>query len=115
MADTKLKDIEAQANKAAGRDGEALADQVAVLRQDLATITELLGEIGVRRKDETVAAARERMGRFREEGEARWHDVQSKAHETQDELLQAIRRQPGTALGIAVAAGFLAGLLTSRK
>ncbi|WP_037261883.1 DUF883 family protein [Roseivivax halodurans] len=115
MAETQLKDIEAQANKAAGRDSDALADQVSVLRQDLANITELLGEIGVRRKDETLAAARERMGKVRQEGEARWHDVQTKAHETQDELLEAIRRQPGTALGIAVAAGFLAGLLTSRK
>lgn len=115
MAETQLKDIEAQANKSAGRDSEALSDQVSVLRQDLANITELLGEIGVRRKDETVAAARSRMERVRQEGETRWHDAQNKAHETQDELLQAIRRQPGTALGIAVAAGFLAGLLTSRK
>ena len=86
-----------------------------VLRTDLAAITDMLGEMGVRRKDETIAAARERMNRMRTEGEARWHQAQAKAYDTQDELLESIRRQPGTAIGIAVAAGFLAGLITSRK
>ncbi|SLN74237.1 hypothetical protein ROJ8625_04027 [Roseivivax jejudonensis] len=115
MAETNLKDVQSDAKKAAGRDTDALADQIDVLRRDLASITELLGDIGVRRKDETVAAARDRMERLRREGEARWSDAQNYAHETQDELLSAIRRQPGTAIGIAVAAGFLAGLITSRK
>lgn len=128
MAEARIKDVEAQSGqggqggqgndkpaRSGARDTEALAQQMDTLRSDLASITELLGEIGVRRKDETVAAARERFDRARHEGEARWNDAQAKVHETQDELLQAIRRQPGTAIGIAVAAGFLAGILTSRR
>lgn len=115
MADTQLKDLEADANRAAGRDKDALSDQVEVLRRDLASITEILSEMGVRRKDETVAAARARYERMRGEGEARWHDAQNRAHEAQDELLATIRRQPGTALGVAIGAGFLAGLIFGRK
>ena len=96
-------------------DTEALSAQMDVLRNDLAAITDMLGQMGMRRKDETIAAARERMERMRSDGEARWQHAQAKAYETQDELLESIRRQAGTAIGIAVAAGFLAGLITSRK
>lgn len=115
MADPQIKEVEAQANKAAGRDSEAVSDQLEVLRKDLANITELLGEIGVRRKDETLAAARERLEKLRREGETRYNDARTQAHDMQEQAFDAIRRQPGTAIGIAVAVGFFAGLLTSRK
>lgn len=114
MADPKIKEVEAQANQTAKRDSEALADQVDVLRKDLATITEMMSEMGLRRKDETLAAARERMERLRSEGEARYNDARAYANDTYDQTLDAVRRQPGTALGIAIAVGFFAGLLTRK-
>ncbi|MHA6343988.1 DUF883 family protein [Roseivivax sp. CAU 1761] len=115
MADPQIKEVEAKANRAAGRDGEALADQIDVLRKDLSAITDLLTEIGVRRKDETLAAARERLERLRSEGETRLTDAKAQAVDFQEQAYEAIRRQPGMAIGVAVAVGYVAGLLSGRK
>ncbi|MFD1341443.1 hypothetical protein [Litorisediminicola beolgyonensis] len=115
MAEAKLKEAEARANQAAGNDVDALADQMAALKADLASLTDMITEIGVRRKDETVEMARDRIERLRREGRERFDDAQRYAHDTQDQVLESIRRQPGTAVGIAVAVGFLIGLVTSRK
>ncbi|WP_043770725.1 DUF883 family protein [Roseivivax isoporae] len=97
------------------RDTEALAAQIDTLRNDLSEVTSLLTEMGLRRRDETVAAAKERVDALRREGSERLHDAQRRATDAQDQVLESIRRQPGTAMGIAVAVGFLAGLLTSRR
>ncbi|SNR25567.1 DUF883 family protein [Puniceibacterium sediminis] len=99
----------------ASSDYKDLSDQVSTLKQDLASISELLTEIGVRRKDETVAAAKERAAYLRERGSDTLTEAQLRAEDMQQQALAAIRNQPGTAIGIAVGIGFLAGLLTSRK
>ncbi len=96
-------------------DYKELSDQIATLKKDIASVTDLLGEIGVRRKNETVAAAKERAEYLRERGSDALTDAQLRAHDAQDQALEAIRRQPGTAIGIAIGVGFLAGFLSSRK
>ena len=110
-----IKDVESQAQQAAGNDNAALKAQIETLKADLASITDLLGEIGARRKDETVDAARARYESAKRDGERLYEDARHRANDAQDQALEAIRRQPETAIGIAVAAGFLAGLITSRK
>lgn len=99
----------------APKDYKDLTDQVATLKKDLAGITDLLGEIGARRKDETIAAARARAAELRARGEDTLTEAQLRAEDMQEQAYAAIRRQPGTAIGIAVGVGFLVGLLTSRK
>jgi ElaB/YqjD/DUF883 family membrane-anchored ribosome-binding protein len=115
MAEPQVKEVEAKANRVTGRDSEAIADQIDVLRKDLSAITDLLAEIGVRRKDETLAAARARMESLRAQGETRLTEARVQALDAQEQAFEAIRRQPGMAVGIAAAIGFFAGLLTSRR
>ncbi len=116
-ASTNSVPAEAKKNMTSGTstDYKELSDQIATLKKDLAGMTELIGEIGLRRKDETVAAARERAEYLRERGHDALSEAQIRAGDAQEQAFAAIRRQPGTAIGIAAAIGFLAGLMTSRK
>ena len=111
----RLKDVEATAKQVLGEDAEALMAQIDTLKSDLASITEMLGEIGVRRTDETVSAAKARIEAAKREGEHLYENARDRAEQAQDQALEAIRRQPATAIGIAVGLGFLVGFLTSRK
>ncbi|QFS82618.1 hypothetical protein FIU97_07345 [Roseivivax sp. THAF40] len=96
-------------------DTDALKAQIDTLKADLASITDMLGEIGVRRKDETLEAAKARYASARSEGERLYSEARHRAEDAQDQALEAIRRQPATAIGLAVGMGFLFGFLTSRK
>ncbi|SIT10532.1 Membrane-anchored ribosome-binding protein, inhibits growth in stationary phase, ElaB/YqjD/DUF883 family [Roseivivax lentus] len=99
----------------AGQDTEALMAQIDTLKADLASITELLGDIGARRTGETLESAKARYASARSEGERLYGEARHRAEDAQDQALEAIRRQPATAIGIAVGLGFLFGFLTSRK
>ncbi|MGY9045986.1 hypothetical protein P775_17420 [Puniceibacterium antarcticum] len=96
-------------------DYKELSDQIATLKKDLAGITDLLGDIGARRKDETIASAKVRAEHLRDRSSEALSEAQLRAADAQDQALEAIRRQPGTAIGIAVGIGFLAGFLSGRK
>lgn len=97
------------------KDYTELSEQIATLKGDIASIADLLGDIGARRKDETVTAARERAAEAKDRGAEHLAAAQLRASVAQDEAMDAIRRQPGTAIGLAVGIGFLAGFLTGRK
>ena len=96
-------------------DYDALNDQVKTLKSDLASLTEMLTDIGVRRKDETVEAARARAKRMRAEASDRYDEAVDYANDARDQAFDAVRRQPGTAMAIAVGVGFLAGVLSGRR
>ncbi len=88
-----------------GANYEELAEQIATLRADLAGLTETLGRVGKSEKERLVAAARSRGEDLKAAGEARLEDARD-----------YMREQPGTALGLAAALGFLAGyILTGRR
>ncbi|KMK66110.1 YqjD family protein [Puniceibacterium sp. IMCC21224] len=109
MATTNLS------NGTASKDYQELSEQITTLKGDIAGIAELLGEIGVRRKDESIEAARQRAEELRVRGAEHLSQAQQHAAVAQDQAIDAIRRQPGTAVGLAVGIGFLAGFLTGRK
>ncbi len=102
-------------NTSSASDTEALKAQIETLKADIASITEMLGDIGARRKDETMDAAKARYEQARSEGERLYGEARGRAEDAQDQALEAIRRQPATAIGLAVGLGFLFGFLTSRK
>ena len=114
MAQSKLHDLEASAQEAAGNDTQALKSQLEAIKGDVAQLTELLGEIGLRRKDETLDAAKARYKDLRAKGEAQYDDAQRYLSEQTDQAVEAVRRQPLTALGIAVGIGFVVGLISRR-
>jgi ElaB/YqjD/DUF883 family membrane-anchored ribosome-binding protein len=109
MATVKLSDV------SGSEDYQELSAQIATIKNDIASLTELLGDIGARRKDETVEAAKARAERLRENASAQFSDAQVQASEARDQALDAIRRQPGTSIAVAVGIGFLAGILTGRR
>ncbi|MFZ5965068.1 DUF883 family protein [Thalassococcus sp. BH17M4-6] len=96
-------------------DYDELSDQMKTIRSDISSLTELLSEIGVRRKDETLEAARERAKRMRNDASDKFDDARDQANEMRDQALDAVRRQPGTAIAIAVGVGFLAGVFSGRR
>jgi ElaB/YqjD/DUF883 family membrane-anchored ribosome-binding protein len=75
-----------------GRDAEDLANQIDSIRADIQTLTSTVGRI-----------ANKQIGR-----------AQDKAMETANEAEEAIRRNPLSAVAIAVGLGFLFGVFTRR-
>ncbi|WP_186766618.1 DUF883 family protein [Puniceibacterium confluentis] len=102
-------------NNGTSTDYKDLSDQIATLKKDLAGVTELISEIGTRRKDETLAAAKLQAEKLKERGSDALTEAQIRALDAQDQAYDAIRRQPGTAIGIAIGVGFIAGFLSGRK
>lgn len=109
MATTKLSDV------TKGTDYDDLSSQISAIKNDIAALTETLGEIGVRRKDETVEAARARAEKLRAQASERYDEARDYASDAREQAFEAVRRQPGTSIAVAVGVGFLAGILTSRR
>lgn len=83
---------------------EHLAEQIAVLRQDISAISRSLADIGASTKDAAVQSARVKAAELRASGE-----------ELGQQAVDAVRQQPAAAVGMAVGVGFLLGFLTGRK
>lgn len=85
-----------------------LSNQIALLKNDIASLTETLGEYGKAKSEEMRDNARSAANDFAETGRA-------KAIEAQKQAEEFLHAQPGTALGIAAGLGFLVGILTARR
>ncbi|MBY6002696.1 DUF883 family protein [Salipiger bermudensis] len=97
------------------RDLDALSDQIATLRKDLSSLTEMVGDIGTRRGREAKAKARAKAEDVRGQGEEMLRDAGRRVAEFEDQAIGQIRATPLQAVGIAAAAGFLLGYLNSRR
>ncbi|MEY8882155.1 YqjD family protein [Donghicola sp. XS_ASV15] len=96
-------------------DMQDLSAQIEALKADISAITSTLTEMGTARKDAAVSSARQQAEDLKAEGSRQLEMAQLTAEDYGAQAADAIRRQPATAVGIAVAAGFLAGLMTGRK
>ena len=85
-----------------------LSNQIALLKNDIASLTETLGEYGKAKSEEMRDNARSAANDFAETGRA-------KAMEAQKQAEEFMHAQPGTALGIAAGLGFLVGIVTARR
>lgn len=92
-----------------------LSAQIEALKTDISAISKTLADIGTARKDAAVDSVRTKASNLRAEGEKQLEAAQLTAEDYGAQAADAIRRQPAAAVGIAVAAGFVAGLLTGRK
>lgn len=107
MAQTNRTDTEAEI--------KALSDQLSVLRNDIAGITELLGDMGERRKSAAVHSLRDASQDIQQRGEELAQGAKRQAGELEERLLDNIRAQPAMSLGVAAGVGFLVGYLNGRK
>lgn len=96
-------------------DMQDLSAQIEALKADISQITTTLTEMGTARKDAAINSAKSQAEHLRAEGHKQLEMAQSTAEDYGAQAADAIRRQPAAAVGMAVAAGFIAGLLTSRK
>lgn len=93
----------------------ALAAEVAQLREDVGALTRLLREGASVEAEHLRKKAADTGAHLREEGARRLHEADKVLHEAGEQATDAIRRQPAAAVGLAVAVGFVVGLLAGRK
>ena len=94
---------------------DQLAEQMSVLRNDIAAISKSLADLGGSTKDAAMQSAREAAAELRQKGEKQLHQAQDRAEELGQQAADAVRQQPAAAVGLAVGVGFLLGFLTGRK
>lgn len=98
---------------------EELSAQVATLREDVATLTNLLGDFTKAKGEQVTEATKETFSSIRDESKARASaatDAASKqVTELQGQANDFVKNQPGTALGVAAGIGFLVGFMSGRK
>lgn len=94
---------------------QALAEQMAELRADIAGITKTLSEMGAARGDAALESAQNTVASLRNQGEKVLKDAQARAETIGQQAAETVREQPATAVGLAVGLGFLLGFISGRK
>ncbi|KAA9007949.1 DUF883 family protein [Histidinibacterium aquaticum] len=89
--------------------------QIEALKADLANLTEAMGDYGKSRYRSTRKDVERRAKDARRSAEDGMEHLQNEAEYYSRQAQDMVREQPGTALGIAAAIGFLIGLFASRK
>lgn len=97
-------DTEARARKPAGRsDSDDVAEQIKAIRDDLQSLSDTVSRVARGQMGKAQSAAKEQLGH-----------AQDMATEKMGQAEDAIRRNPLSAVAIAVGLGFLFGLMTRR-
>jgi ElaB/YqjD/DUF883 family membrane-anchored ribosome-binding protein len=91
-----------------------VSDEIAALRTDLAELGSLVARIGRQRAAGLKAAAGATAHEGYQRGEAVYDDALAELRSLEDELVEAARRRPFAALGIAALLGFLFGVMFRR-
>ncbi len=92
-----------------------LNDQIEALKSDIAKLTSLVGEIGTSKAAELRDVAKQKAKELRSEGERYAQEAGQMAQDSAEAALDAVRKQPATAIALAVGIGFLVGLVTSSR
>ncbi|WP_299286072.1 DUF883 domain-containing protein [uncultured Tateyamaria sp.] len=92
-----------------------VADQVEILRNDIAALTKTISDLSLAKGQEAAEAARSTLNDVRGKAADATETARLQAMEVGDQANAFIRNQPATALGIAAGLGFLVGFLGSRK
>lgn len=101
--------------KISNSEAEQLSNQIAALKEDIATISKTIVDMGSARGEAVATQTSEKVAQLRKQGEKQLQEAQAKAEDLAEQASDAVRRQPATAVGIAVGVGFLLGFLSGRK
>lgn len=91
-----------------------LSDRAAALRKELAELGEALAGAGALQAGVAREAAETRVSELLESGEHLVSEMSRQLGRTEKQVSQAVRDKPLQALGVAVAAGFLAAIVMRR-
>ncbi|WP_299845932.1 hypothetical protein [uncultured Roseovarius sp.] len=94
---------------------ERLSAQIDALEDSIAKISKTLVEMGSARRDAVISDATEKVAHLKTSSEKHLQEMQDKAEDIANRTGDAVRRQPATAVGLAVGVGFLLGFLSGRK
>jgi ElaB/YqjD/DUF883 family membrane-anchored ribosome-binding protein len=94
---------------------EDLERQIEALKKDVAGIARILSDMGSQRRDDLKDTVGRTAADLRARGEATYNDARDRGIELGDQAADAVRRQPGTAIALAVGLGFVIGLVTGRR
>ena len=103
------------ADKSTQEDVHELIEQIGTLKSDVAAIAKTLAELGTHSKEAAQAKFTNSVAQLQERGAESVEAARAGAHELGNQAAEAVRRQPATAVGLAVGVGFLLGFLTGRK
>ena len=89
--------------------------QMAVLREDIANLTATIADYGKAQGSLLKSTASEKAAELAESSAAAADALKAKAGKTYNDAEDAVRANPGTAIGIAAGIGFLVGMMTARR
>lgn len=92
-----------------------VSKQMAVLRDDIAALTATVAEYGKAQGDIMKAAATTKAQEVAESGAAAADALKVKATKSYSDAEDAVRANPGAAIGIAAGVGFLIGMISARR
>lgn len=104
----------------------SIEDQMSTIRSDIAVLTEMMGDLAKEKASDAKARAsgkaddlksqmRETADRLDAKAHAYGAQAQDMASNAIHEAEDAVRRQPGMAVGIAAGVGFLVGMMMARR
>ncbi|WP_375691461.1 YqjD family protein [Pseudooceanicola sp. LIPI14-2-Ac024] len=96
-------------------DTDDIQKQLSALQADMSELTKLVGDYGKSQGSRFQAAAKDTVDKLRHDAEAQYHKAEAQMHDSYAKAEQAVRENPGMALGIAAGVGFVVGLLASRR
>jgi ElaB/YqjD/DUF883 family membrane-anchored ribosome-binding protein len=92
----------------------ALGTEIAALREDMRDLAAHVARIGKTRASGLKSVADAKAGDAMATGEATLQEIVGELRSLEEELSDATRRRPLTAIGLAALAGYFFGILTRR-
>ncbi len=96
-------------------DADDLHNQITILRNDIASITDTLGAMAKAQKDGMTEAAQKRFDDARARGADALSTAQAQASALNEQAHEFIHEKPALSLGMAAALGFVVGILTTSR
>lgn len=100
--------------EAIAEDEARLEADIRQLREDVARLTEELRKLGRDGYGTARRAASEGVEQLKAQGEAAFSELRSSARDMENQVIDAVREKPVTALAIAAGVGYLLALLNRR-
>lgn len=92
-----------------------VAEQLAILKDDVRSLTESIAQLAQAKGLEFSHAANDQLASARDSANAKLNSAKAQATQLQDQANDFVRDQPAAALAIAAGLGFLIGMSSGRK
>lgn len=107
--------MNAKTKTGAGADPSDVADQLAILRDDISALTSTVAELAKLKGVEVSQATKDQIDAAKQTAATQARAAKDQAALLQDQANEFVRTQPATAVGMAAAVGFVIGIMMSRK